>query len=601
MASLIEKDTSGIYIAQEGEIELPQERTRSFKKFKITGTRQRRIAGQIGPIHYRDDPFSDVEDYKEIDLTINLTPGESWDAAMESNGYQVRFWQSREIGGKTVRYIAQFRRAGKWLAMAPLALAWENDAGQRQLISKPVAGIVPVIDNDSYTVMWNDCFGSGIHYRYNSRPDHFFKTVIVDSKSDLPAPTISAPGLKLTVVLGISWHSQSKAGNGFAAGVVPDEVPNDTDNTAVDEEVIDSGKFAYQDESLRDTFWMRRPKAWDSAEERHGIGMTWRLQRRGNRVFAAMSVPASALNHTDTVYPVYVDVAIGEEQVGASSDDCRENNGFGPDPFNTTSPQVITGNFDAVHYRSGMRFTTVPIPQGVTIDSASISIYADASMGVGEGDLVGEIFDDAPTYSDAADWLARRISTFGPITWDTPDGDWDTDTWEVSPDIASIIQSITDQVGWSNNNALGIQWHSVSTGRKFRTGDSYDNVSGNAPKFNASYTDSGRSRIMGGGNFTAKSKSPSGVTVNVSRYTANQTLIAANHHVEGATDGAAFIITLPAGRLGTEYRITNTGTSGNVLTITPDGAELLLGENSSFILFDDEALLLVYSDAGGWF
>jgi hypothetical protein len=107
--SLVSKDTSGIYEVQAGESEMVSNRTRSFKKFRNGNTR--RVAGQVGPIHYRTDPFSDVEAWKDIDLDIVLTPGENWDAAMESNGYQVRFWQSRQIAGKVVRYIAQFRRA----------------------------------------------------------------------------------------------------------------------------------------------------------------------------------------------------------------------------------------------------------------------------------------------------------------------------------------------------------------------------------------------------------------------------------------------------------------------------------------------------------
>jgi len=109
------------------------------------------------------------------------------------------------------------------------------------------------------------------------------------------------------------------------------------------------------------------------------------------------------------------------------------------------------------------------------------------------------------------------------------------------------------------------------------------------------------SRIMGGGAGRAKGKSPSGEIANISRYTANQTLVVANHQVDCNTDGGGFTITLPAGIKGTEYLIGNTGTSGNNLTITPDGAELLLGVNDSFVLADDEVLRIVYEPKEGWF
>jgi len=92
-----------------------------------------------------------------------------------------------------------------------------------------------------------------------------------------------------------------------------------------------------------------------------------------------------------------------------------------------------------------------------------------------------------------------------------------------------------------------------------------------------------------------------GRIVGTNRYTANQTLDAENHHVFCDTDGGAFTITLPAGVAGTYYRIINTGSSANALTITPNGAELLVGANSNFTLNDGEALTIVYESTEGWF
>jgi len=125
MATLVSRDTSGVYIAQPNEAERGDRRTRSFKVFQKSAT-EFRVAGQVGPIHFKSDPFDEQGAYQEIDLSVNLTPGQPWDAAMESNGYQVRLWQNRVIGGRNVRYIAQFRRAGHWLGMAPAALIWTN-------------------------------------------------------------------------------------------------------------------------------------------------------------------------------------------------------------------------------------------------------------------------------------------------------------------------------------------------------------------------------------------------------------------------------------------------------------------------------------------
>ncbi len=91
-----------------------------------------------------------------------------------------------------------------------------------------------------------------------------------------------------------------------------------------------------------------------------------------------------------------------------------------------------------------------------------------------------------------------------------------------------------------------------------------------------------------------------GRIANTDRYTSNQTLNSANNIVLGDTDGGAFTITLPAGVDGTHYKISNVGSSGNTLTLTPDGSELLVGANANFDLFDGETLDLSYETTEGW-
>lgn len=67
------------------------------------------------------------------------------------------------------------------------------------------------------------------------------------------------------------------------------------------------------------------------------------------------------------------------------------------------------------------------------------------------------------------------------------------------------------------------------------------------------------------------------------------------------TDGGAITVNLPAGVDGTNYRIINCGTSGNVLTISPNGSENLIGSNSSITLDDSETIILNYETTEGWY
>ncbi len=93
----------------------------------------------------------------------------------------------------------------------------------------------------------------------------------------------------------------------------------------------------------------------------------------------------------------------------------------------------------------------------------------------------------------------------------------------------------------------------------------------------------------------------SGQILKTSRYTSTQILGATDHQVFcNPSLGGAFTVSLPAGIVGTEYRIMNTGTTGKNVTIAPDGLELLIGVNSNFVLRDGEALQIVYENTEGW-
>jgi hypothetical protein len=85
------------------------------------------------------------------------------------------------------------------------------------------------------------------------------------------------------------------------------------------------------------------------------------------------------------------------------------------------------------------------------------------------------------------------------------------------------------------------------------------------------------------------------------RITANTTLNNTHHEVFCDTDGGAFAVTLPAGVDGRTYTIKNVGTSGNTVTLSPDGTDLLFGENSDYIILDrgdDEQI--TYETTEGW-
>ena len=100
---------------------------------------------------------------------------------------------------------------------------------------------------------------------------------------------------------------------------------------------------------------------------------------------------------------------------------------------------------------------------------------------------------------------------------------------------------------------------------------------------------------------TQRLQTHSGRIVNLTRVTTTYTILNTDHEVFGNTDGAGYTVTLPAGVEGQTFIIKNTGSSGNTLTVAPNGAEHLIGVNSTFALLDAEDLSITYNATDGWY
>lgn len=85
------------------------------------------------------------------------------------------------------------------------------------------------------------------------------------------------------------------------------------------------------------------------------------------------------------------------------------------------------------------------------------------------------------------------------------------------------------------------------------------------------------------------------------RYTSTDTIETNDYEVFGNTDSGSFTLTLPVGSDGMAYRIVNTGTSGNTLTIARGGTNKLLGGTSGIDLADGESLVIVFDATDNWY
>ena len=89
---------------------------------------------------------------------------------------------------------------------------------------------------------------------------------------------------------------------------------------------------------------------------------------------------------------------------------------------------------------------------------------------------------------------------------------------------------------------------------------------------------------------------------NTQRVTADVTLTNLDYVVFCDTDAAAITVTLPAGMEGYHYKICNCGSSGNDVTVDPQGTENLYGAGAGVAstLSDGEVINIHFNETEGW-
>lgn len=152
----------------------------------------------------------------------------------------------------------------------------------------------------------------------------------------------------------------------------------------------------------------------------------------------------------NSVIAATVSVRVSEDR------DDAEERGTAPGRVTRTNT-VLELNYDAsIRQVIGLRFQSVAIPQGATINSAYVEFEAD-STDSGTTNLViyGEDVDDAPQFVNSRGNISDRTKTAASVNWAVPS--WSTvSAKEQSVDMASIIQEIVNRGGWSSGNSMVI-------------------------------------------------------------------------------------------------------------------------------------------------
>jgi hypothetical protein len=119
----------------------------------------------------------------------------------------------------------------------------------------------------------------------------------------------------------------------------------------------------------------------------------------------------------------------------------------------------------------GLRFVDLGIPQGATINSASIQFMVDETdtEDPTNVDILGELAANSAQFTTTAFNISSRPMTAAIVDWDNIplwnnpagdtgdcDGGCDAGPAQRTPDIKSIVQEIVNQPAWAAGNALSI-------------------------------------------------------------------------------------------------------------------------------------------------
>jgi hypothetical protein len=186
-------------------------------------------------------------------------------------------------------------------------------------------------------------------------------------------------------------------------------------------------------------------------------------------------------------------------QVGASTDDARNISGDGT--FNGTVTTQHLGINASTDYWNGFRWLNVTIPQGATINSATLDLY---SAGVTAGTTAktlwyGEDADDTVTFSNTtANKPEGRTRTTASTSKDFTVSSWTATGFGIElVDVASIVQEIVSRGGWTSGNSMVIVGHdNGSSGTNSYIGNStYNSSAARGATLTVDYTTGGGSTV----------------------------------------------------------------------------------------------------------
>lgn len=165
-------------------------------------------------------------------------------------------------------------------------------------------------------------------------------------------------------------------------------------------------------------------------------------------------------------------------QVAASSDDAFESAAAAMTLTGLTIPLAAAGQW------GGLRFNNVTIPQGATINTATLQIYINSTATDNvQADFYCQAADDAGTFTTGAGDISGRTRTTAKVS--VAANNVGTGWYSITG-MASVVEEVTNRGGWpSGNDLVVIIDPATGVDLQFRT---WDHDTSLAAKLDIDYT-----------------------------------------------------------------------------------------------------------------
>ncbi len=170
------------------------------------------------------------------------------------------------------------------------------------------------------------------------------------------------------------------------------------------------------------------------------------------------------------------------KRIATGTDDAEES-ASGSVAVNGNDLELV---FSGSNQRVGLRFSALAIPQGATINSASIQFRSDEAQGEATALLIqGQAVGNALAFVRTTANISARPRTTASVSW--APAPWGAvglvGPDQRTPDIAAIIQEIVNRPDWVSGNSIVI----IITGTGHRTAESFEGLASGAARLELQY------------------------------------------------------------------------------------------------------------------